>query len=526
MPNQQLLDYIRDCNKQGFDQEKITEALITAGWKDEEIREGFSQLNLKKGESGEEKSIDNQKNEEIIDKEEGNDKGKKTSKFNLLLIAVIAIFVIFGLVLSYMHYFARPSFAKVMGRSISNLEAVNSFTYNLNFDIDVKQGQNSKDISSLIEIEDGYFLIDIDGEVDLINSDTAWSLNLDTNTLGEEISLSLEGKNINDDIYLKANSWPEILTMFIPNSIMEKWLKFTMDDLGDRLSKEETKDIRTEIKQIYKEETENILDIFIVNQEKLVSIEGKEMYYYNLALNPEEIINLIVRVNNKLYEKDENLVYTKLNQEDVNEMLEEFNENNISFNDIEIWIAKDNYFPYKISSQFITEDFNASYELIFSNFNQITKINEPEEFLTMDELMELISDPSIIDYEEEWLMENNEYEDMDFLMPMPDDPEFLEGIESSSPPIEEISVYNQSEIIIFSSDSCPYCQALEEYITENNLDEKIVFTINKDLSELTNIVEECSTPVESVGVPFLWNEGVCLMGGPSIIEHLENKLIN
>lgn len=151
MPNQQLLDYIKDCSDQGFSQEKIKEALLSASWTNDEINEAFKYFS------------------ELKEEKNGvNLKQKNINKLKYLAIISVAVFIIFGLALSYNHYFSKPSFAKVITKSVNSLEQVNSMSYQIDFDISLKSNEFTEKTLSFIGVnDDAYFKINIGGDLDL-----------------------------------------------------------------------------------------------------------------------------------------------------------------------------------------------------------------------------------------------------------------------------------------------------------------------------------------------------------------------
>lgn len=86
-----------------------------------------------------------------------------------------------------------------------------------------------------------------------------------------------------------------------------------------------------------------------------------------------------------------------------------------------------------------------------------------------------------------------------------------------------------SQIILFYGDGCPHCKIVEEYINENNIQNKISF-IQKEVyynqnnaSELETKAKICGLPTDSIGVPFLWDGERCLIGDQDIIDFFKQK---
>lgn len=250
--------------------------------------------------------------------------------------------------------------------------------------------------------------------------------NINTNTFGEELSLFLESRKINDNIYIKVNNLPEILAIFIPDIIVNKWLKIDTEDmLSNRLSNENRNKVVGEMKKIIKEEDKNIVDIFVVNKEEIVIIDKQEMYYYNLSVDSEKFINLALRLNSKMNLDDENIADFGISQEEIDELIEEMN-NNSNLDKIEIWINKNNYYPHKINVQLNNRDFNTLIEISFSNFNTSINISEPEEFLSSEEIKELMDSLYLDEYNEGAYWGDVGFDDADLFWPFQDEFDYIE----------------------------------------------------------------------------------------------------
>lgn len=98
----------------------------------------------------------------------------------------------------------------------------------------------------------------------------------------------------------------------------------------------------------------------------------------------------------------------------------------------------------------------------------------------------------------------------------------VEGVSSSE---------SQSTLILYSSPDCPHCLDLEQYIKENNIDEKLMIekrqvgqNFPKHNQELGQRAQECGLPVDKVGIPFMYADGQCYLGNNQIILYLNGKI--
>lgn len=80
--------------------------------------------------------------------------------------------------------------------------------------------------------------------------------------------------------------------------------------------------------------------------------------------------------------------------------------------------------------------------------------------------------------------------------------------------------------IFYYGNTCPHCADVEEWINDHKIEEKItiikkeVYDNRANSLELTQAAEHCGLPTDSIGVPFLYAEGTCLIGTPDIINYL------
>lgn len=91
---------------------------------------------------------------------------------------------------------------------------------------------------------------------------------------------------------------------------------------------------------------------------------------------------------------------------------------------------------------------------------------------------------------------------------------------------------NQSEkniLIFFYGNTCPHCADVEEWMKDNNIENKIkitkkeVYDNKQNSQELVETAKKCGLPTDSIGVPFLYAEEKCLVGIPDIINYLSEK---
>ncbi len=97
---------------------------------------------------------------------------------------------------------------------------------------------------------------------------------------------------------------------------------------------------------------------------------------------------------------------------------------------------------------------------------------------------------------------------------------------NSSP---QVKIAQSNIPIFFYGNTCPHCADVEEWMKESNVEEKVkivkkeIYDNQENAKELTRIAEKCGLPTDSIGVPFLFAEGKCLIGTPDIISYLSLK---
>lgn len=83
--------------------------------------------------------------------------------------------------------------------------------------------------------------------------------------------------------------------------------------------------------------------------------------------------------------------------------------------------------------------------------------------------------------------------------------------------------------IFFYGATCPHCADVEEWMRKNKIEEKIkvikkeVYNNQTNAKEMVEAAKKCGLSTESIGVPFLYNQGKCFIGTPDVIDFLAQK---
>jgi glutaredoxin len=95
---------------------------------------------------------------------------------------------------------------------------------------------------------------------------------------------------------------------------------------------------------------------------------------------------------------------------------------------------------------------------------------------------------------------------------------------------QKITDLKNSEPIFYYGNTCPHCEIVEEWFEANQVEEKMtfakkeVYANRENALELNKIAKECGLDTSSIGVPFLYADGQCLIGSPDIINYFSTKL--
>ncbi len=88
---------------------------------------------------------------------------------------------------------------------------------------------------------------------------------------------------------------------------------------------------------------------------------------------------------------------------------------------------------------------------------------------------------------------------------------------------------DNSPIILFYGQLCPHCQKVEEFIAKNKVKNKVQFSEKEVSFHKANAnlmfqkAQKCGIKKDDLGVPFLWNNGQCLMGENKVIQFFQEE---
>lgn len=102
--------------------------------------------------------------------------------------------------------------------------------------------------------------------------------------------------------------------------------------------------------------------------------------------------------------------------------------------------------------------------------------------------------------------------------------------EITAPITEKTDGIKDSAIIYYFGKECPHCVSLQKFIDDNKVSEKIFFTKKEvwhnpeNAKELNMKAKECNLKEDEIGVPFLYADGKCFVGGSEVENFFKTKI--
>lgn len=94
---------------------------------------------------------------------------------------------------------------------------------------------------------------------------------------------------------------------------------------------------------------------------------------------------------------------------------------------------------------------------------------------------------------------------------------------------EKPSTDDPAAIVYYYGEGCPHCKVINEFLTENNIAEKVsfekkeVWSNKANASEMSRRAKTCDIKPEGMGVPFVYAEGQCFIGEPDVRKFFSEK---
>jgi len=396
MVNQQLFDYVKQQVEKNTGQEQIKSILLAKGWPVTEIEEALRSIPspVKPAFSSHPAIADNQAIKPV-----GPKQLIKMNKKVLIIATIVvgALLIVGGGVFAYFKYFPSPEVVlQKMTVKISEIKSL-EYTGELKAEaesgtmfgsteqlLDNNQAKTNKSVDNLLIS----FSSSINAE-QLNDPKSYFSFAIKTNAfLQKEIAFGLDFRTIGKIIYLKLSQLPD-LGFFDLSPINNQWLKIDPEALkqfGVNIDNQTTDNFGLSQSQLtnIKLAFQKYKVFKVIEKMKSEKIEGVDAYHYKLDIDKEELRKLSLELDEIISKKKK----TAQELADFNKVFDEsFNEVNKaeSSPNIEIWVGKKDFLPYKIyvSSNIKRTDKvktsgKISLTLNFKNFNQPVKIEVPE----------------------------------------------------------------------------------------------------------------------------------------------------
>lgn len=101
------------------------------------------------------------------------------------------------------------------------------------------------------------------------------------------------------------------------------------------------------------------------------------------------------------------------------------------------------------------------------------------------------------------------------------------GSKQSAPVIQKEITIPPGNILFFSK-TCAHCAIVEQYISDNNVHQKLYFvereiTTDQDAYNLFPVIgQRCGINTDNLGVPLFWDGIKCYLGDENIINYFKN----
>lgn len=396
MPSEKIVNYIKNSLKEGVERKVIKDKLLKSGWEEEQIREAF----------------------EVI--QENNSKNKSTSKEmtgnnNLtVILPVVLALLIAGGVLAF-SFMSGPDPQEEIMQSIKNMSNLNSVS-------------STTDLGLVASGNEG----DFDGSFSFTNrvneKNREGEFILEGKTMIDGVGGSFKGSvlAVNEKAFVRLDQFPD-LGMFLPIPdlsplkgeyilIEDEVVEEIDDDLGGQTNgslEAETDEFFNEIfkddvdPEIVEEFVTDVVemtwnkDIISVINTETEDIDGKSVNRHDLDIKLDNLPDLMIEIAEKYedYIKDMDAEEIK---EKISNNEEEFQEfkNNFEEVDFSLSILVDGDYVYEV--EFLVDevgdemegvdDFELVLGLEFSDFDEPLNLEEPEEYMDVEEFEQLIEE--------------------------------------------------------------------------------------------------------------------------------------
>ncbi len=103
---------------------------------------------------------------------------------------------------------------------------------------------------------------------------------------------------------------------------------------------------------------------------------------------------------------------------------------------------------------------------------------------------------------------------------------FLSFIDNNKNDLLLANLNTETNLILFTGETCPHCKDVENYIFDNSLLDSLdisileVYNNTKNAQFFEEKFNQCIYQPRVYGVPFLWHDKKCILGPIEIINYL------
>lgn len=90
-------------------------------------------------------------------------------------------------------------------------------------------------------------------------------------------------------------------------------------------------------------------------------------------------------------------------------------------------------------------------------------------------------------------------------------------------------VANVTGTVYYYGAECPHCKKVNEFLEQNKIAEKVTFTKKEvwhdsgNAKEMSQAAAQCGLDKKEIGVPFIFDNGTCLIGEPDVKKFFSEK---
>ncbi|MBD3282458.1 MAG: hypothetical protein GF387_02505 [Candidatus Portnoybacteria bacterium] len=396
MTNPKIQEYIEQCKKQGLENQKIKESLISAGWPEKDVDEAFDSQTTNEPKNPNPEKTNSQQQSNITEEPkktlETNTKKTKNKTKKILIIALIILIIAGGAFAGYTFYFKKLLAKKAIQEALNNIDKVETYHYFLNAEIILDLSDFNEVIGSKNEIpllasimpiaqkeeqKEGGQKINIRMEGDVSLSEARHSSLIFANTNDSE-SIEIEMRGIDKTFYFKVKELPTIEGFDFSTLFSDEWIEINPEDYkGLAKGRVDEELIEGDLTEKEKEELKSI----VKNSFKIIKVSNEEVndiecYYSKIKIDMEELMKATQHYGDSFFD-----------EEDKAKMKEEWEGSEDP--EIELWVGKTNKIirQAKINFSMTGEDVTIKIDGEISKVNVPVKIEKPENPQNIEEFL-------------------------------------------------------------------------------------------------------------------------------------------